>query len=225
MANIFFKDTYLKDTRMGQFFFTTMSHWLYDTLLYKVITGTIWQTPLESLLDNYVDHIADEHLEVGVGSGYLLSRTLCAEGSKRLVLLDLNQRCLAKSEALLSELSPCAVRHNILEPLPNELAGFGSVGMNYVLHCIPGSFSTNHRIFENLHRVLRDGGVLFGATLVRTPIQQTASAWLLMRLLAVMGIFHNSDHLQSELELSLEGLFKQVSVTQLGSGLLFVAVK
>ena len=215
----------VKGARLGQLFFSTMSHWLYDSLLYKYITGTIWRCSQDNLLDNYVENISGDHLEVGVGSGYLLSRTLCAEGLKRLVLLDLNRRCLAKSESRLSELSPWAVRHNVLEPLPKELCGFGSIGMNYVLHCIPGSFRNNRKIFSHLHAALRDGGVLFGATLIPGPLRQGVAASLFMSLLRVLGIFHNSNHTQRGLKISLEATFKQVNVTRIGSALIFVAVK
>lgn len=212
-------------TRVGQMFFSTMSHRLYDTGLYKFVTGSIWRCPTALLLDNYADNISNNHLEVGVGSGYFLQRTLCAEFLDRLLLSDLNRRCLAKSGARLAAFAPEMLEHNIQQPLPISARGFKSVGMNYVLHCIPGRFSRNQAIFQNVHAALEEEGVFFGATLIPDKFRDGIASWLLMRALNGLGIFNNSNHRVDELKGALKVYFSKVEVSMVGNAAVFVAAK
>lgn len=212
-------------TRLGQLFFSVMPHRMYDTCLYRFITPRIWRCPTTHLMDNYVENVSDNHLEIGVGSGYFLKRTVCPDFLRRLVLLDLNRRCLSKSAARLKSCTPQIRHHNILAPL--ELAGpkFTSVGMNYVLHCIPGGFWSNQRIFHHVRSLLEVGGVFFGATLIEQPMQKGISSWLLMKLLNAVGIFNNTLHTVAELRSALESSFREVEVSIVGSAAVFRAVK
>ena len=116
--------------RLGQLFFSLMSHHLYDIGLYWFVTQRIWRCPRSRLMDNYVENVSDNHLEIGVGSGFFLARTLCADFVRRLVLLDLNERCLSKSAARLKSIAPQTCQHNILDPLKSIEPKFKSVGMN-----------------------------------------------------------------------------------------------
>jgi len=185
----------------------------------------IWRCPTALLLDNYADHVSNNHLEGGVGSGYFLRRTLCADFMDRLMLSDLNSRCLAKSGAKLAALSPTMLKHNIQAPLPASARGFKSVGMNYVLHCIPGRFSCNQAIFRNVHAALEQGGVFFGATLIQGRCRDSVASWLLMRALNGLGVFNNTDHRVDELKGALEVYFSKVEVSMAGNAAVFVAVK
>ncbi|MEM7363573.1 MAG: class I SAM-dependent methyltransferase [Pseudomonadota bacterium] len=204
-----------------------MSHRLYEFGLYQIVTPYFWQCPTETLMDNYVENISENHLEVGVGSGYFLKRTLCADFVKRLVLVDLNRNCLEKSATHLQTFAPQLLHHNILEPLQqtDRQHQFSSAGMNYVLHCIPGGVSSQLRVFKHVKSVLRVGGVFFGATLIEKPAMHAIRAWLLMKLLAAVGIFHNRMHTIADLRQSLESHFGQVEITTVGHAAVFRAVK
>lgn len=210
--------------RLGQLFFSVMNHRLYDRGLYGLVTGRIWRCPTERLLDNYADNISHSHLEIGVGSGYFLERTLCADFIRRLVLLDLNRRGLMQAAARLRAYAPQVWHQNIDQPLPTG-SGFLSVGMNYVLHCIPGTFRSNRRLFGNVHSALHKGGVFFGATLVRHSFRRAPWSWLMMRLLNLVGIFNNTLHSASELKEVMESLFREVEISMVGSAAVFRAVK
>lgn len=216
------------NTKLGQWFFSIMSHSLYDLGLYRLVTPYFWRCPTERLMDSYLENISANHLEIGVGSGYFLERTLCADFLSRIVLLDLNRNCLRKSAKRLQAFAPTLCHHNILEPLV-AVAGvhekFSSVAMNYVLHCIPGSFEGNVRIFKHVHDVLHDGGVFFGATLIQKPLRQGFASFLLMRLLNAVGIFHNRQHLIDELRQGLECHFREVDISMVGNAAVFRAVK
>lgn len=212
-------------TRLGQLFFSTMSHHLYDLGLYRFVSPFIWRCSTKRLMDNYVENISHNHLEIGVGSGYFLEHTLCADFLQRLVLLDLNRRCLSKSEKRLRAFAPRMRHHNILSPLDRSETKHSSVGMNYVLHCIPGAFSTNERIFTHIHSVLEDGGVFFGATLLKHPAREGALSWLFMKLLSVTGIFNNAQHTQADLQHTLASTFRKVEISIVGCAAVFRAVK
>ena len=214
-----------RSSRWGQFFFTTMSHRLYDAGLYGFVTRYLWRCSTERLLDNYVENISRNHLEIGVGSGFFLERTLCSDYLRRLVLLDLNGRCLRKSAARLQAFDPETRQHDMLEPIPAELGKFDSVAMNYVLHCIPGSFRSNRRMFASIRSRLTSGGVLFGATLVRRPIKEGLFAWLLMWLLNAIGVFGNTRQTVNELRYVLGSLFDEVDLYVAGNAVVFRAIK
>ena len=123
----------LPATRLGQLFFSLMSHFLYDLGLYRFVSPFIWRCSTQRLLDNYVENVSQNHLEIGVGSGYFLQRTLCADFLQRLVLLDLNPRCLKKSARRLLEFGPENYQHNILLPMKDDGEKYASVGMNLSL--------------------------------------------------------------------------------------------
>lgn len=212
-------------TRLGQLFFTIMSHLLYDLGLYRFVTPFIWRCSTQRLLDNYVENISRDHLEIGVGSGYFLKRTLCADFLERLVLLDLNRRCLKKSAARLREYAPLERHHNILLPLAVDGRKHKSIGMNYVLHCIPGDFVTNQRIITHVRSLLQDNGVFFGATLLNHSVRDGVWSWVMMRLLNAVGIFHNKNHTLADLRKVLETNFHDVEITLVGSAAIFRAVK
>lgn len=210
---------------LGQLFFSSMSHYLYDIGLYRFVTQKIWRCPRSRLMDNYVENISDNHLEIGVGSGFFLQHTLCADFVRRLVLLDLNRRCLSKSAARLKLFAPQTHQHNILEPFEASEDGFTSVGMNYVLHCIGGSFQRNQCIFRHVQSQLVDGGVFFGATLVKQPLKNGVLSWIFMRLLNGIGIFNNSRHTVAELRQAMQACFDEVEISVVGNAAVFRAVK
>jgi len=125
----------------------------------------------------------------------------------------------------LQEFAPEGLQHNILLPMRAEPDKHASVGMNYVLHCIPGDFLTNRRIFMHVRSVLEDGGVFFGATLLNHPVRAGFWSWLMMRVLNGVGIFHNHNHSLADLRRALESTFRDVEITVVGSAAVFRAVK
>nr|WP_139347998.1 hypothetical protein [Nocardia donostiensis] len=71
-------------------------------------------------------------------------------------------RRLEKSGCVVS-----AVAGSVLDPVPEAAGtGFNSIGLNLVMHCVPGTFAEKGVAFEHLARVLSDDGVLFGSTIL-----------------------------------------------------------
>jgi len=218
-----------RSSRRGQWFFSVMSHRLYEIGLYRFVTTWLWECPTALLLDNYRENTSQNHLEVGVGSGFFLRQTLKPAGDRgslqRLVLVDLNARCLAKSAERLRDQAPEVQRQDLREPMVLRGGAVRSVGINYVLHCIKGSFKENRRVFAHLAAVLEEGGVLFGATLVARPLREGRVAWLLMKTLNLVGIFNNDDHRVDELKHALDASFAKVELTRAGNAVVFRAVR
>jgi hypothetical protein len=115
-----------------------------------------------------------------------------------------------------------AVQADILKPLP--VAGpFASVGLNAVLHCLPGPPDYKEVAIRNIAAVLAADGVLFGATVLGRSADHT---WLARRVLTVFnrqGGFDNLDDSAAWLESALARSFASVSVRVIGSLAVFVA--
>ncbi|MGX1778583.1 methyltransferase domain-containing protein [Nocardia brasiliensis] len=176
------------------------------------------------MLEVYNQHLSERHLEVGPGSGwYLANATLPAAGE--VTLVDLNPTPLAYTRRRLESLGHQVhtAPHNVLEPVPASVGtGFTSIGINFVMHCVPGSFAQKGVAFAHLARVLAEDGTLFGATILnRRP------STLFGRILTVayrrLGAFNNTGDDQAGLETALQTAFEQVSITEVGDVTLFTA--
>ena len=86
----------LSDVERGHAAYTKRSLALYDWWVLGFSNKRIWKCPTEKLLELYRAHISDNHLEVGVGTGYFLKNTL-PEGEPRVGLLDINRDCLDRA--------------------------------------------------------------------------------------------------------------------------------
>ena len=72
--------------------------------------------------------------------------------------------------------SPTCHVANIFEPLELLDGGkFDSIGLNYVLHCLPGTMRDKLLAVRQLAELLTPGGVLFGATLLHDALRDYAA--------------------------------------------------
>ena len=211
--------------RSGHWLFRFMPHFGYDLALYKGITNLLWRCPTTRLSDNYAEYLSNNHLEIGVGTGYFLKRTACPDHMERLTLLDLSLNCLERSARRLYPLRPSTVQQNILEPFPAALTGYRSVGMNYVLHCLPGNVQQQIDIFKKVYATLGNGGVFFGATLVPADKYRSLLARILMWGLQKTRIFHNQTHTLENLRHALSATFPKVRIEKIGNAVVFAAWK
>jgi hypothetical protein len=46
----------------------------------------------------------------------------------------------------------------VLDKIEIDGPSFDSIGLNYVLHCLPGTIRTKSMVFENLEALLNPGG-------------------------------------------------------------------
>jgi hypothetical protein len=211
----------LTDVERGYAVYTRRSLSIYDRFVLGFLNQAVWKCPTEELLTLYRAHISTNHLEAGVGSGFFLERTL-PDSEVRLALLDANRDCLEYAAARVERFRPELHQENLLEPIELPGSGFDSIGLNYVLHCLPGNLETKAGlVFDHLAPYLHEKGTLFGSTILGTEIQIPLPARIVMRRFNKKGIFSNeNDSLGSIME-ALSSRFKTFNVEVQGCVVLF----
>jgi SAM-dependent methyltransferase len=196
---------------------------LYDLGVLGLTNRLIWRCSSRHILDMYQRNVSANHLDVGVGTGFFLDRVAFPDRTPRVGLLDLNGNSLTHTARRLIRYQPEMYRADVLAPIEAEIEPFDSIGLNYLLHCLPGPMSRKAAAFDNLKPLLRPGGVLFGGTVVRhiatLPIQ--ARAW--MSLYNTLGAFDNADDGLDSLKSELAARFENVEVEARGAVALFRA--
>jgi ubiquinone/menaquinone biosynthesis C-methylase UbiE len=195
----------------------------YDWIVHGLSNAFAWRCPTRLLRDLYDRHLSNAHLDVGVGSGYFLDRCRFPTRNPEIVLVDLNSNSLRFTARRIRRYQPIVHRANVLEPLELDRGPFHSIGMMYLLHCLPGALETKTVAFDHLGRYLAPDGVLFGATILGKGVPHTRLARRLMRLYNSRGIFGNANDSLSSLEQALSSRFEQTHVQVHGSVALFEA--
>jgi hypothetical protein len=195
---------------------------IYDLLVHGVSNHLAWRCPTRKLLDLYRANLSANHLEAGVGTGYFLDRA-GRPNFQRLVLLDINRNCLARAERRLARFEPELREANLLAPLRLNRAPFSSVGLTYVLHCLPGRMNDKLIALDHLRPLMEKHAVLFGATILGRGVDPNFAARTLLDLYNKKGVFNNrEDDLQS-LSDGLRQRFEDVHVEMQGCVALFRA--
>lgn len=206
-------------TKTSQWYFNPLLLPLYDFFVYRFVSRYIWGCSNNLLISRYRYYVNKNHLEVGVGTGYLLHKSNPLSIS--LDLMDLSKTCLHQSHKRLSRYTPNIIKHNILEEPIEEDKRYDSIGINYVMHCVTGNFTEKGIVFNNLKMLLKDNGVIFGATVLKNP-QSSRLALLLIKSLNYIGIFNNRDDDLEDLKNALNKYFKYVNVEIKSSVAFFV---
>jgi SAM-dependent methyltransferase len=194
----------------------------YDLVVLRLSNPLVWQCPTSRLLRLYDEQVSGNHLDVGVGTGYYLDRCRFPTVAPRVALMDLNQHSLAFAARRIARLKPETYRCNVLEPVPFDIPRFQTIGLTYLLHCIPGSMTEKAVAFDHLAPLLVPGGRVFGATLVQDGPRR-AVARRLMSLYNRKGIFHNAADVTADLERALRQRFAESHITRVGCVALFWA--
>ena len=207
----------------GQAVYTRRNLALYDWLVHGVSNRWIWRCPTRRLVELYETHASNNHLDLGVGTGLLLQRAQLTPET-RLVLVDLNENCLALTAERLARQRPTTYVRNVLEPLELSVeTKFESAGLNYLLHCLPGSLREKAVVFDHVAEYLAPGGVLFGSTLLADDVKRNAAARALMRFYNRKGIFSNANDSRDDLSSALASRFVDSHVEVAGCAALFWA--
>ena len=211
------------DAHAGQAVYTRRALKLYDLVVLGISNRWIWKCPTPKLLDFYNQHISGNHLDVGVGTGYFLDHCHFPTSTPRIELLDLNSDCLGSTAQRISRYKPVQHQANVLEPLAIKTQAFDSIGLNYLLHCLPGAMESKAIAFDHLIPFLSKDGTVFGSTLVQRDAPRNVAAKRLMAFYNTRGIFGNSDDSAKALEAELDKRFEEYSVTLCGCVALFHA--
>jgi SAM-dependent methyltransferase len=205
----------------GQAVYTKSMLNIYDWLVLKFSNRLIWRCPSRHILALYDRFVTANHLDVGVGTGYFLDHCRFPNAHPRLALLDLNPNCLEETSRRLARYRPQSYRANVLEPVRLDIPRFDSIGLNYLLHCLPGTIRTKGAVFLHLKALLNPGGVMFGSTLLSDGVHRGAAAKRLMALYNAKGIFTNEHDDLEGLKAALSEHLAGVHVEVVGCAALF----
>ncbi|MEC9092472.1 MAG: class I SAM-dependent methyltransferase [Planctomycetota bacterium] len=163
----------------------------YDFLVHFVSNRLIWGCPTQRLIDHGTTHLTEDHLEIGIGSGKQLCHSAKKRKFHRLVIADVNPDCLQVACQTLRQFGPATLEVDLMDLDLRGHSPFRSIGLNYVLHCLPLDMEEKLAICDRLFEYgLRPGGVLFGATLFSHRGQSWVSR-LLMKAYNRKKVFSN----------------------------------
>lgn len=181
----------------------------------------VWRCPTRRIIDFYNEHITAHHLDIGVGTGYLLDKSQFPMDKPELALMDLNPNSLREAAKRLSRYQPATYVANVLEPLSLS-ARYDSVSLGYLLHCLPGTMRDKGVVFQNIKQVLNPGGVVFGTTILGQGIKPNRLARLLMNIYNNSGVFSNREDTMNDLVTILKDSFSTYKVWTVDCVALFV---
>ncbi|HET6375620.1 MAG TPA: class I SAM-dependent methyltransferase [Methylocella sp.] len=194
---------------------------IYDFLVLGLSNSLIWHCPSKRLLAHYNRHVSANHLDAGPGTGFFLDRCQFPSLAPRVALLDLNQNALAFSAQRIERYRPEIYIRNVLEPITLDAPKFDSIGMSYLLHCLPGAIGAKSVAFDHLKSLMAPGAVIFGATLLQGGVERSFAARRLMGFYNRKGIFSNSQDTLEGLRSALERRFKDTVLEVAGCAALF----
>ena len=205
----------------GQAVYTPRMLGFYDFLVLRVMVPYVWSCPVGNVLRMYNEHITSNHLEIGVGSGFFLDNSVFPADNPRLALMDLNPNSLKFTASRVARYKPELYRANILEPIETDIEKFDSIGINAVIHCLPGTMATKLVVFDNIKTLLNPGGVVFGSTILNIGVHQN---WLTKKFMKRFNQTKVFCNLEDDLPTLREGLserFSESEVNVIGTAALF----
>ena len=214
-----------KETHDGIAIYSRFALNFYNAFVLGYNNRFVWKCPTRQTLSLYEQHTSRNHLDVGVGTGYYLSRARLAPGKRRVGLMDMSENCLAHASRQLNKFQPETYVANILGQMPSGIRAFDSVSMCYVLHCIPGDMVYKQIAFRNLSSIMNPGGLFFGTTLLPNSPADNWQSRLQSRIYNRRGVFHNVNDTLQDLETSLSRYFEIRSLDMTGCAAVFVAQK
>ena len=213
-------------THAGQAIYSRRTLLLYDLVVLGLSNSLVWRCPTHRILALYDRHVSDEHLDVGVGTGWYLDHCRFPSAAPRVALLDLNADSLAAAARRIARYRPEQHQADVLKPLAMTITPFRSISLTYLLHCLPGPMEQKAaETFDHLSPLLQPDGVLFGATLLSSGVRRSRVARALMRAYNRRGVFSNAADSIGALRAALERRFQEVKLEIVGCGALFVAGK
>lgn len=209
-------------TEAGQAIYSPLVLGLYDAYVLGFSNHILWRCPTWKLRQLYDRNVSRAHIDVGVGTGYFLDRTLWPVPKPKITLVDLNANSLRAASQRIARYSPRVVLADALEPLP-EMGPFDSAALCYLLHCLPGTLPDKAAVFDRLRPLLAPSARVFGATIVQGSSRRSRAAQVLMDAYNRMGVFSNQLDSAEVLGEVLASRFADVRVELVGTVAVFEA--
>lgn len=208
----------------GSRIYTPTTLKLYDWWVLTISNTYAWRCSTDSiLLEHFQQYAGKKHMDIGVGTGYYLSRSRIKPES--VTLVDLNPDSLkAASDRITHKFAVQSIQHDIFRPLPAAMDhSFDSVSMFYLLHCLPGDKVSKETAIANAAKVLKADGVLYGATILGAGVTHNKFGSMLMKFYNRKGIFNNEQDSANDLCDMLKSYFEKVDVNIFGTVAIFSA--
>ncbi len=191
---------------------------IYDLFVLGFSNRLAWRCPSRKILDFYNEHVSGKHLDVGVGTGYFLDKCRFPVKKPLVALADLNPISLEKTARRLRRYRPSIHSIDVLKPFWVRPAGFDSIAINYVLHCLPGNMNNKGAAFHHLKAMLNPkGGVVFGTTILGQGVRHNLLAEALLLLYNAKGAFCNHWDNIDDLARVLKANFYEYELSTIGS--------
>ncbi|MDA9557361.1 class I SAM-dependent methyltransferase [Vibrio sp.] len=213
-----------QEVHAGQAVYSKKTLKIYDFWVLGFSNHFLWKCPTQRIGHQFQTLISDNHLDVGVGTGYYFKKYL-PHNKRRVALVDMNANSLAAASDIIKIQNPETFCRNILEPLSLQTQKFDSVSINYLLHCLPGDMKSKSVVFKHLKEEMNTNGVLFGSTILGEGTEQNLGAKKLMAIYNKKGIFTNSQDNLAVLTEALNQEFVDVNIQMIGCVAVFSARK
>ncbi|MEU7742777.1 class I SAM-dependent methyltransferase [Nonomuraea sp. NPDC049158] len=195
----------------------------YDVFVLGVICPLVWRCPRAVMLALYNRNVGARHLDLGPGTGYFLHRCRFPVPDPAITLVDLNTNVLRTAGARLARHEPDIRRADVLAPLDLDGEPYDSVGMNFLLHCLPGGMERKATVFDHVRPHLRPGARVFGSTVLAHGVRHSGPARKLIASFNEDETFHNSGDSLQALHTELGRRFADYRIQTRGSVALFEA--
>lgn len=195
----------------------------YDMLIIRLSVTLIWRCPTPHLLRLYSTYLSHRHLDVGVGTGYLLQHGVFPTLNPTLTLLDCNPNVLAHARRRLLRYQPTMVVQDVMQKNWPILPRYASIGFNLVFHALSGMSHERMAVFGRLADRLTSDGVLFGSTVLGVYPKMSAIAKKVSQKWLASEFFNNNTDTLDSIQVGLARYFDQVEVYQVGYLAFFIA--
>ena len=186
----------------------------YDYFVNNINCKYVWKCDQRYIKKLYANNITNKHLEIGPGTGYFIKKYQF----NNLHLVDINQDILNNSKKNLTNNCQNIKIHNqnIFENNNKINEDITSIGMSYVLHCVPNNLDRSiDKLVEN---VQTDNQItIFGSTVI--PNKKDLMAMTEIYTLNTLGIFNNINHNKEQLDYIIDKY--NGNINHVGNVLLF----
>jgi SAM-dependent methyltransferase len=195
----------------------------YDLFVLGMMSRFMWRCPRGRMLAHYDRQVGASHLDIGPGTGWFLDRCKFPVASPNITLLDLNEVALGTATHRIRRYRPEARVGDAFKPFALHSVRFDSVGMNFLLHCLPGAMEQKSVVFDHVVPFLRPGARVFGSTVLGDGPHHTQRSAKLLAKLNRSGVFNNLDDRLEDLNEQLHARFTDVETVRSGAVCLFSA--
>ncbi|MEV0247553.1 class I SAM-dependent methyltransferase [Nocardia sp. NPDC050712] len=196
---------------------------VYDWLVLGLVCRWIWRCPRSTMLAHYNAQVGAHHLDLGPGTGWFLDNCRFPTPAPSITLVDLSDVALATAAKRIARYRPATRGADVFKPLNLGATQFDSVGLNLLLHCLPGSFQQKAVVFDHVTPYLGANGRVFGSTILGIDKRHTVISSALVRRLNGSDSFDNAADRVEDLARELEARFTEVRIARAGVICLFSA--